>query len=219
MISGSHYSVYEPHQWIAELKEFLREVVARHPDIRILGGCFGHQVLVEALGGRVGKNPSGKFVFATESLTVRAELEGRVDFQEALHECGLSGGSAVGRLRVIESHGDQALELPPGATVLAESATAPYEMWALGDQVLAWQGHPEMDRGSALNKIFPFVRDRLASPGGLSLSLSVGLCISLPAGHLTRQGEEADASQASVRESAVDADVLLAMARRFLRVV
>jgi hypothetical protein len=66
-------------------------------------------------------------------------------------------GAAGRTVRILQSHGDQVLELPPGATCLADSDTARYEIWGVGDRVLAWQGHPELTRRSVLEKIYPFI--------------------------------------------------------------
>ena len=51
LITGSRFGVYEDHNWITPLEEFLRETfVAERP---IFGVCFGHQILAQALGGKV----------------------------------------------------------------------------------------------------------------------------------------------------------------------
>ena len=47
-------------------------------------------------------------------------------------------------LYALESHGDCVTALPPGAVLLASSATAAVELWALGDTLLASQCHPEL---------------------------------------------------------------------------
>lgn len=60
VISGSHYSAYEDIPWINKLVEMLPKYAASKT--RIIGCCFGHQILGRALGGAVGKNPSGRFV-------------------------------------------------------------------------------------------------------------------------------------------------------------
>lgn len=48
-----------------------------------------------------------------------------------------SNASCSSCFRVIESHGDQVLSLPPGATCLAASPTACNELWCWGSNVLA----------------------------------------------------------------------------------
>ena len=50
LITGSKYGVYEDHPWIAPLKAFIRDVYAA--DLPLVGICFGHQLIAEALGGK-----------------------------------------------------------------------------------------------------------------------------------------------------------------------
>lgn len=117
--------------------------------------CFGAQALAQALGGRVGRNPDGGFVLKVEEMQLMEPLRSSAALRLAQADVAAAGGdgssnsssngsAAAGaspaRVRLIQSHGDQVLELPPGAVVLAQSSTAPYEMWsAAGGNVLAVQ--------------------------------------------------------------------------------
>lgn len=76
--------------------------------------------------------------------------------QHALQRCGLTLSEPC--LRLIQSHGDQVLQLPPDAVLLGHSPTAPHELWALEDRVLAIQGHPELRNDDVVHKILPAVR-------------------------------------------------------------
>lgn len=55
MITGSPAGVYDPLPWIAPLQDFIR----RAGTSRMVGICFGHQVMAEALGGHVEKSAKG----------------------------------------------------------------------------------------------------------------------------------------------------------------
>ena len=57
LITGSAHSAYEKLPWIARLEQFLRD--AYSADIPIVGICFGHQILAQALGGKVEKFEKG----------------------------------------------------------------------------------------------------------------------------------------------------------------
>jgi len=58
ILSGSGQSAYDTSvPWIAPLKEFIKNVYVNHPHIKLIGGCFGEQVIAETLGGKVEKMP------------------------------------------------------------------------------------------------------------------------------------------------------------------
>ena len=100
-----------------------------------------------------------------------------------------SAAPIVERLRLIQSHGDQVLALPPGGVLLASSPSAPIEMWgwgwglptaAGGGNVLAVQGHAELSAEDTLAKIHSALsaNGRL-SPGGprcAALAWRCGAC-------------------------------------------
>ncbi len=68
IVTGSAASVTERAQWMLRAQSWLREATAL--DKPIFGICFGHQLLAEALGGRVVKNPRGR-----EIGTVKVTLD------------------------------------------------------------------------------------------------------------------------------------------------
>lgn len=57
IISGSRYSVYDNYNWIFDLKIKIREM--NRLNIKMIGICFGHQIIINALGGRVEPNEYG----------------------------------------------------------------------------------------------------------------------------------------------------------------
>jgi GMP synthase (glutamine-hydrolysing) len=132
LVTGSKYSAYDGLPWIERLLDMLRDLHARQTPL--LGICFGHQAVAQALGGEVRANPQGWEV-GVRHITWNAE--GRrwlndwkdVDVPDPLH--------------LLQSHQDAVLRPPPGATVLAGSACTAHEILAIGDHVLTVQGHPE----------------------------------------------------------------------------
>lgn len=117
LISGSRAGAYEDHDWIPPLEEFIRScIVAARP---IVGICFGHQIIAQALGGTVEKSDSG--------WNVGRKL---YDF----------GGV---ELPLNAWHQDQVTQLPEGAVRLASHADCKNAAILYGDRALTFQPHPE----------------------------------------------------------------------------
>jgi len=60
LVTGSPCSVYDDHDWIPRLEALVREVASRGK--RVIGSCFGHQLVAKAFGGEVGNNEHGWLV-------------------------------------------------------------------------------------------------------------------------------------------------------------
>ncbi|MGE0485559.1 MAG: type 1 glutamine amidotransferase [Gammaproteobacteria bacterium] len=126
LLSGSRHGAYEDLPWIAPLEHCLRAIVAAGRPL--VGICFGHQVLAQALGGTVGLAPQGW------GLGIHAYAVTRHDaFMQP----------ALPSFRVPVCHQDQVTRLPPGARVLAASDHCPYFAVRYAPRAFGIQGHPE----------------------------------------------------------------------------
>ena len=126
LITGSKSSVYDDKPWIAPLIEFVQEIAAHGK--KMIGICFGHQLVAQALGGKTEKSAKGWGVgLHTHTFT---EIP-------AWHD----GGSEA--LNILVSHQDQVVENAKGAKVLASSDFCENAVCQIGDQILTFQGHPE----------------------------------------------------------------------------
>jgi GMP synthase-like glutamine amidotransferase len=124
LITGSPAGVYDPLPWIPPLMDFIRTAESS----RMVGICFGHQVIAEALGGHVAKSEKGWGAGLHQYSIVRAEpwLDGETE------------------VAVPASHQDQVLAQPPNTQVVASSAFTPFAALAWTDRpAISFQFHPE----------------------------------------------------------------------------
>lgn len=119
LITGSRFAVYEDHPWIPPLEGFLRRTDAAA--VPIVGICFGHQILAQALGGRVERFAGGWSV-GTQAYA----LEG---MPEEAH--------------IMAWHQDQVVEKPAAARIVGTSPFCRYAALAYGERAITLQPHPE----------------------------------------------------------------------------
>lgn len=128
VITGSSSSVTERAPWMLRAEELVRRVAAAGAPL--LGICFGHQLLAQALGGRVTRNPLGR-----EIGTVRLD---RVADDPLF--AGLPRSFDVNG-----THVDAVVEPPRGAEVLATTALDRVASFRVGAGLRGVQFHPEFD--------------------------------------------------------------------------
>ena len=117
IITGSKHGAYEPHDWIPPLQQLIRDVYA---DGRpMVGICFGHQIIAQALGGTVEKYAKGWAVGRQNYL-----IDGQPIALNAWHQ-------------------DQVTKLPPGATVIGQNAFCENAALLYDNRILTVQPHPE----------------------------------------------------------------------------
>ena len=124
LITGSPAGVYDGFPWIGELAGF---IAAAH-DSKMVGVCFGHQLMAEALGGRVEKSDKG--------------------WGAGLHRYSIDRVEPwmdrVGEIAVPASHQDQVVIPAPNTEIVASSGFAPYAALAWMDRpAISFQFHPE----------------------------------------------------------------------------
>jgi GMP synthase-like glutamine amidotransferase len=150
LITGSRHGAYEPHPWIPPLEDFIRQAYGAH--VPVVGVCFGHQIIAQAMGGKVEKFKGGWSVGPTE-----------YDF----------GGE---RLTLNAWHQDQVTVRPEGATVVATTDFCENAALLYDDRMFTVQPHPEFrndflrglidkrGRGLVPDALLDAATDRLGTP-------------------------------------------------------
>jgi len=117
LISGSRHGAYEDLPFIPPLESFIHDIYSAK--IPLVGICFGHQVMAQALGGRVQKFSDGWAV-------------GNTDYQ---FQDGVMSLNAF--------HQDQVVEAPDMAQTIATNEFCKYAGFAYPNRAMSVQAHPE----------------------------------------------------------------------------
>jgi GMP synthase-like glutamine amidotransferase len=146
VLTGSHYNCRDGGSlpWFEALCAVVRDA-AEIGSPRVYGGCFGCQIVAQALNGEVGFNPSGRFLLMAEHIKVAPEL--------SLPEDLSCLSPIVNKLRsdqglyLLVSHGDCVRKIPQDSILLADSESCSTEIYVTGrkNNILACQSHPEFD--------------------------------------------------------------------------
>jgi len=126
IITGSKNGVYEELSWISTLSHLIVDIYrAKQP---LVGICFGHQIIAQALGGVVEKSNKG-WGIGLDTYALDNKADWMVDVGDEI------------TLNII--HQDQVIEVPKGAVVYASSDFCKNAGFYINDNILTIQGHPE----------------------------------------------------------------------------
>ena len=126
LITGSKSGTYDGEPWIQRLQDYVTCLAGRRK--KLIGICFGHQLIAQALGGHAEKSGKGWGVgLATSAVYVSKPWM----------------DPAKDKYALITSHQDQVTALPPRAELIAGDEFCTYASYQIGDHILTFQGHPE----------------------------------------------------------------------------
>ena len=152
IVTGSPAGVYDAFEWIGQLKTFLGSAKGK---AKLIGICFGHQIMAEAFGGRVEKSERGWGIGLH-----------RYDVREPAQWI-----DPVPSFAVPVSHQDQIVVQPPASTIIAASPFTPFGVLEYQDQpAISFQCHPEFDPAYA-EALIEHRRARLPDPEAAIQSL------------------------------------------------
>ncbi len=125
LITGSRHGAYEDHPFIPPLEDLIRAIYAE--GVPLVGICFGHQIIAQALGGKVEKFAGGWSVGPTD-----------YDF-------------AGEPIRLNAWHQDQVTVRPAEAEVCGRSEHCENAALVYGNRAYTVQAHPEHSREFFVN--------------------------------------------------------------------
>ncbi|MBI6750928.1 glutamine amidotransferase [Pseudomonas syringae] len=131
VLTGSWSMVTDREPWSELTAEWIR--CAMQERLPLLGICYGHQLMADALGGKVGFHASGREIGQHE---VRLDPKA---FSDALF------ASFPQKFQANLTHEQTVLKTPPGATVLASSAHDAHQIIRYSPEAISVQFHPEFN--------------------------------------------------------------------------
>ena len=138
LLTGSRADAFSDEPWVVALREQVARLL--QDQHKLLGVCFGHQLIAHCLGAPVQRAPRGWRVGRQAYDWLGAPEHLGLGLRQAAQG---AEAAQVAQFALLASHQDQVLALPQGATLLATQADCPVAAYALGDQVFCIQPHPE----------------------------------------------------------------------------
>jgi GMP synthase-like glutamine amidotransferase len=126
LLTGSRADSFSDEPWVVELRARVTELLRQQK--KMVGVCFGHQLIALCMGAPVGRAPQGWGA-------------GRMTYN--WHRPDLPHSADRTQIALLASHQDQVFELPPGATLVASSDFCPVAAFTVGQEVFCIQPHPE----------------------------------------------------------------------------
>lgn len=124
IITGSREAAYSDKPWINQLKGFVRKNYLLKQ--KMIGFCFGHQLIAEAMGGKVVPK---KWNLGVKSILIKRDLTWMQPFKE--------------ELRLLFNHRDQVVIPPQKAEIIAGDSLCPVQLFIMNNILLGIQAHPE----------------------------------------------------------------------------
>ncbi|EEH40278.1 GMP synthase [Paracoccidioides lutzii Pb01] len=149
LLTGSKHNSYDDIPWINRLVEYVADILAQDR-VRIIGVCFGHQIIGRALGLKVGRNENG--------------------WEVAVHDVDLTdkGKELFGlrKLRLQQMHRDIVHSCPSNITLLGSSPVCQVQGMYLPGRFISVQGHPEFTK-DIVSEILDARKDMGVLPPGV----------------------------------------------------
>lgn len=129
LTTGSKYSVYDDIEWIHQLSAFVQQL--HEHQHKLVGICFGHQMIAHALGGKVAKSERGWGIGSKPVEIQKTKSWMTPDLTS---------------YKLLLSHQDQVEALPLEAEVLGGNEHCPASIMTVGEHFMSIQAHPEFTR-------------------------------------------------------------------------
>ncbi|CAD6567474.1 MAG: hypothetical protein ASARMPRED_000858 [Alectoria sarmentosa] len=128
LITGSRFNAFDDDPWVVRLVGFVKDVLAQDR-VKVVGVCYGHQIVGRALGAKVARSQGGGWeVSVCQVIQTEKGKE-------------LFGGKDA--LSIFQMHKDLVYHYPPGVEELGSSGPCKVQGMYIPKRAITVQGHPE----------------------------------------------------------------------------
>ncbi|KAI4205759.1 MAG: hypothetical protein LQ350_000256 [Teloschistes chrysophthalmus] len=127
-LTGSKFDSFADIPWTNKLVDYVKEILAQDR-VRLVGVCFGHQIIGRAMGARVGRNDSQGWEVSVTDVDLTAEGKKFFDGKDVLS--------------IYQMHKDIVFDYPHGVQPLGSTFRCKVQGMFVPQRVLTVQGHPE----------------------------------------------------------------------------
>ncbi|KAJ4191960.1 hypothetical protein NW755_004095 [Fusarium falciforme] len=126
LITGSRHTAFDNDPWIVKLVEYTKKAIETDR-VRVVGICFGHQIIGRAAGAKLGRSDKGWEIAVTE---VDLTAKGKEIF-------------GLDKMRIHQMHRDIVFEFPPNSIPLGSNSICEVQAFYSPGRYISVQGHPE----------------------------------------------------------------------------
>ncbi|KAI9713430.1 MAG: hypothetical protein M1820_000812 [Bogoriella megaspora] len=132
LLTGSRHSAFDNDPWIVRLVDFTRKVIEEQDRVRVIGVCFGHQIVGRAMGMKVQRADEGWEISVcgmdvTEKGMELFKIDGKTLYLQQMHR-------------------DIIAEYPKHVERLGSSPRCQVQGMHKKNKLITVQGHPEFNR-------------------------------------------------------------------------
>ena len=170
LIPGSNLSVYNDFDFLRQTEKFLKNLIddilfnKKYPNLKLLGICFGMQIIVSALGGTIEKMAGER----------RGKPEDVEIIDDKFYDFNFYKNSGVEKMKILrinEAHGDEVVKYPDEKykiKLYGSSKSCKTEIMVdEQERILLIQGHPEYHpefNSNRVAKLFLKFRFKIENP-------------------------------------------------------
>ena len=155
IIPGSNLNVNDKYEFLRKTEKFLKNIIdkiyKKELNIKLLGICFGMQIIINCLGGKILSVGRGKHRGIPEDI----EIDDKFYEYNFVKKSGIEKKKI---LRICEAHGDYIDEFDQNMfTLLGKSNSCKCEILIdKMEKIFLIQGHPEYNPDFTINRAAPF---------------------------------------------------------------